>query len=600
MGRNLAGIKNRLSSISIVKKMMIGYIFIICLPVVLFGFFYYHQVSRMIMDKIDINHQQVMEQAYNNLKVDLAHYESLYKFVQANSFIVDYLDGDYSTDAESVYNYLSYIYPQLMYLLSGNPNISDITLYKYKPNVLAIPNHIADASRLDPAVRQKIGKLKPNQGVWLYHQDGAKLTSLYYYQVLYDSNYTHQIGIMQIKVSVNVLLNFLKAIRADSSWEVYLLNKRGEIVQLASEPVESESFRDFAVLSSARSGHGKTTISNELRIDDLGLNVAAYAKENDMFRDIKIKENDLAVFVIVLLLSLSFLYNMLASSVAKRLSRLARHMRTVGNNSLKAYPNPGDMDEIGFLTSSYNSMVRRIEELIDNVHRAEALRKEAAYRALQAQVKPHFLYNTLETIRMMAVANNVPEVAGIAFSFGQLMRYSLSSANQETKLKQEIEMVASYLDIHRIRMKDRLQFKILGLERVQNVLCPRFILQPVVENCIVHGISKVRRPVWITITISEVYEEEEAYDVLTVEDNGGGMSEAKLLELRKTLGAPAEDSFSGERGGFGLRNVAERIRSFFGGRSGLEIDSETGAGTKVRMFLKKKRDDADDEADDRR
>jgi two-component system sensor histidine kinase YesM len=572
--------------VSIVRKMMIGYVCIICLPVVSFGFYYYNQIGGMVMEKIDINHRQMMEQAYNNLKVDLAHYESLYKFVQANPFIVEYLDGAYKTDVESVYNYLAYIYPQLMYLESGNPNITDITIYKYKSNVLRIPNHIADLSSLDLAVRRKIGRLKPNQGIWLYQLDQNRLTALYYYQVLYNRNYTDEIGIMEIKISANVLLNFLKALRADSNWAVQLQNDQGETIAIAAEGEPSDG--DSAAQAAAHFRPGKFAWVNRLRIDSLGLNVVAYGKEDDMFRDIKVKETYLAVLAILLLLSLSFVYNLLVSSVAKRLSRLARHMRSVGDNNLKIYPSTGDMDEIGFLTSSYNAMVQRIEELIDKVHRTEVLRKEAAYRALQAQVKPHFLYNTLETIRMMAVARNVPEVAGITFAFGKLMRYSLSSSGTETKLEQEIEMVQSYLDIHRIRMKDRLQYTVEGAELVENVLCPRFILQPVVENCIVHGISKVRRSARIAITIAE----DEECHIVTVEDNGGGIAEDRLAELRRTLNVPAEEPPPGDRGGFGLRNVAERIRAYYGGPSRLEIESEAGSGTRIRMFLSKKRDDA--------
>jgi len=578
MGRSRKTRRAGWKSVSIVKKMMIGYVCIICLPVVSFGFYYYHQIGGMVMEKIDINHRQMMEQAYNNLKVDLAHYESLYKFVQANPFIVEYLDGAYKTDVESVYNYLAYIYPQLMYLESGNPNITDITIYKYKSNVLRIPSHIADLNSLDPAVRRKIGRLKPNEGIWLYQLEQNRVTALYYYQVLYNRNYTDEIGIMEISISANVLLNFLKALRTDSNWAVLLQNDQGETIGIASEGEPSDG----------DSAAKKFAWVNHLRIDSLDLNVVAYGKEGVMFRDIKVKEAYLAVLAILLLLSLSFVYNLLASSAAKRLSRLARHMRSVGDNNLKIYPSTGEMDEIGFLTSSYNAMVQRIEELIDKVHRSEVLRKEAAYRALQAQVKPHFLYNTLETIRMMAVAKHVPEVAGITFAFGKLMRYSLSSSGTETKLKQEIEMVQNYLDIHRIRMKDRLQYTVAGVELVENVLCPRFILQPIVENCIVHGISKVRHSARIAIAVAE----DEDCHVVTVEDNGGGIAENRLADLRRTLNVPAEEPPSGDRGGFGLRNVSERIRAYYGGQSRLEIESRAGSGTRIRMFLSKKKDDA--------
>ncbi|OZB92316.1 sensor histidine kinase [Paenibacillus sp. XY044] len=589
MRRSLAAIKSKLTGIGIVRKMMISYICIICLPVIAFGFYYYHQISGMLIEKIAINHRQTMQQAYNNLNVSLTHYESLYKFVQTNPFIVDYLDGEYNTDAESVFNYLSYIYPQVEYLVTGDSRISNIILYKFKSNVLHIPNQIVDASDLEPDIREAISKLKPDQGIWINQMDGMDLTALCYYQVLYDRNYTDQLGIMEITVSAKVLQNFMNTLRADSSWEVYLQNQQGEFVQPVANSGANAAGTKVAAGVTLPRHPGRSAIFDRLDLESLGLEVVAFGKKNEMFRDIKTKEAYLAAMIILLLLGLSFAYFMLASSIAKRTSQLARHMRTVGNNNLKMYPKPGDMDEIGFLTASYNAMVKRIEELIENVHRAEALRKEAAFRALQAQVRPHFLYNTLETIRMMAVAKNVPEVAEIAYSFGQLMRYSLSPTSSETKLSQELEMVGSYLDIHRIRMKDRLQYKIEGTWIAENVKCPRFILQPVVENCIVHGVSKVRRPTWINVAVSE----DEEFYIITIEDNGGGIEESMLNELRIRLRGPFEDSMLGERGSIGLRNVLERIHSYYGGRSRLEIDSTKGTGTMIRVFLNKQKDEVD-------
>lgn len=594
MIRDMADIIRKIKSISIVKKIMIGYICVIVLPVVTFGFYYYNQISRLLVNKIEINHRQMMEQAYNNLKIQLAQYESLYKFVQANPFIVNYLDGVYKTDDESVYNYLSDIDPQLLYLISGNKDITDIVIYKYKKNVLHIPNRIVDVSNLDIRVRQKVGQLGPNKGAWLYQMNGDNLIALNYYRVIYNTNYTNRIGIIELKVSPHVLQGFLTALRADSNWQVYLLNHQGKALRPVSTAAESGANIHEVLTSAEPPPSRRPKIVNKLSLPKIGLNVVAYGKKNVMFQSIKMKERYLAILLILLLLLLSFAYNMLASSVAKRLSRLARHMRSVGDNNLRVYPKLGDMDEIGFLTSSYNAMVKRIEELIDNVHRAEVLRKEAAYRALQAQVNPHFLYNTLETIRMMALARNVPEVAEITYAFGRLMRYGLSSSHEDTNFGQEFEMIQSYLDIHRVRKKNRLQYKIDGLDIVKNVKCPRFILQPIVENCIVHGISKVRRQAMIRIAVSE---NGQCY-IVTVEDNGRGIGEADLIKLRKALNGLSEFSRTGRRSSLGLCNVAERIRYYYGKQSHLEIDSEEGTGTRICMVLNKKGDEVDDEAHD--
>ncbi|WP_247740885.1 sensor histidine kinase [Cohnella sp. LGH] len=114
--------------------------------------------------------------------------------------------------------------------------------------------------------------------------------------------------------------------------------------------------------------------------------------------------------------------------------------------------------------------------MINNVHRAELRNKEAAYQVLQAQIKPHFLYNTLETIRMVAEANDDKEVADISFWFGKLMRYSLSSEQDETDLAKEIEMVTFYLNIHKMRLQSRLPYEIDVAVDARRLACPRFLL----------------------------------------------------------------------------------------------------------------------------
>ncbi|WP_372631115.1 sensor histidine kinase [Cohnella sp.] len=252
-----------------------------------------------------------------------------------------------------------------------------------------------------------------------------------------------------------------------------------------------------------------------------------------------------------------------------------------------------EKDEIGFLTSTYNAMVRRMDELINNVHRAELLNKEAAYQVLQAQIKPHFLYNTLETIRMVAEANDDKEVADISFWFGKLMRYSLSSEQDETDLAKVIEMVTFYLNIHKMRLQSRLTYEIDVAVDARRLACPRFLLQPLIENGVVHGASAVLRPVHIRLQATET-EREVAIEIT---DNGNGIPPEKLLELQERLSRQDEPRKAEEPVGIGLTNVNERIKAFFGGESRLEVFSEPGKGTCLRIAIAKRKGTDDEDPD---
>lgn len=166
-------------------------------------------------------------------------------------------------------------------------------------------------------------------------------------------------------------------------------------------------------------------------------------------------------------------------------------MRRVGPDWLgHSYTGPVGKDEFGYLISNYNAMIARIDELVNRVQKVEILKKDAEFKMLQAQIQPHFLYNTLETMRMLARANDDSTVSEMAYSLGSLMRYSLSRKDNTT-IGEEWEYLRQYLAIHKIRMPD-LQIEWEKDEAATSIPCPRFILQPLVENSILHGFSKRR------------------------------------------------------------------------------------------------------------
>ncbi|MEX1029793.1 MAG: histidine kinase [Paenibacillaceae bacterium] len=326
-------------------------------------------------------------------------------------------------------------------------------------------------------------------------------------------------------------------------------------------------------------------IVNQLDIKELGVRVVVMGKVEDVFRNVKRKEIVLISTVFALLVALSFAYYVLASTITKRILRLARHMRNLRDDNMRMMDNRHDtQDEIGFLITTYNNMIHRMDELINNVHRAEILNKEAAYQVLQAQIKPHFLYNTLETIRMLAEANNDKEVANISFWFGKLMRYSLSSQKDDTVLAREIETITFYLNIHKMRLQNRLTYEINVAVGTESITCPRFILQPLIENSIVHGASIIIRPVHIQLLAEETADEIQ----ISIIDNGPGIPQETLYAIRSKLSGNNDNRFMSEgEGGVGLYNVSQRIKSFFRGTSRLELKSEQGKGTCLTIIIDK-------------
>lgn len=275
-------------------------------------------------------------------------------------------------------------------------------------------------------------------------------------------------GLLELRVGSELIRKFYRA-TGGGDWTALLLPAEGEPLMRAGIPAAV----DDATWSRLASGEAQTyfinreVIVNQLYMKELGVRVAVIGKVSEVFHSIRSQELVMITTFAVLLALLSFAYYTLASTITKRVLRLARHMRNLNDDNLKQSVSkedkPGRRDEISFLTETYNSMLLRMDELINNVHRAELRNKEAAYKVLQAQIKPHFLYNTLETIRMLAESNNDKEVAEISYWFGKLMRYSLSAQDDHTVLSQELETVVFYLNIHKMRLQKDLPMRSMSL-----------------------------------------------------------------------------------------------------------------------------------------
>jgi len=572
-----------LSGLSIVKKMVIGYFIIVFVPVTGFGLYYYNQLYESMIEDYASGKQQIIEQAYSNLRMDLLQLESNYVLFQYNPNVIQYLSGFYESEWEYVYYFRKDISPLFSFALYGNSDIKDIRIYKDNEQVFRVPDQIVLREELPDSIRDEIAALTPGEGKWSYNQANSQEWSMVFYQNLYAERFTKLVGVLAVQVDQSLENRFVETLSNEGRAEVYIFPRDLNTTELDPELLRRVQEDSPGYFYLNREGQ----IVNHLFISQLGVKIAVVSQAEDVFANLNEKKTYLFMAITALLLLLSGMYYMLASSITKRLLRLARHMRHVGENNFITMDQRQDQDEIGYLTNTYNTMLLRIDDLVNKIQRSELLRKEAAYKVLQAQVKPHFLYNTLETIRMLAEVNDDHEVADVAFSFGQLMRYSLSNNDDEVKLSNEINNIDHYLKIHKSRLGRRLEYQIDIAADAENIACPRFILQPLVENCIVHGLSTTRKPCEIRIKIRD--DEHGVY--IEISDNGTGMSDERLHIVKQVLNREVDiEAFSTNEGGHGLYNVNERIRAFYGNDSRLELESQEGCGTTFTLILSKKRD----------
>ncbi len=265
--------------------------------------------------------------------------------------------------------------------------------------------------------------------------------------------------------------------------------------------------------------------------------------------------------------------------VTRRIKKLTRQIQKVDSlETFRPIPNENETDEIGSLAKSYNDMIHQIADLTQRERDAQMMQQTARFNALQAQIQPHFLYNTLETLRMMADAHDDEEVAEMLFVLGKLMRSSISGKEQETTLKRELENIQNYLKLIKLRF-DTLEYAVECDPDMPDIACPRFMLQPLVENSVQHGVSKRRGPGRITVRVQA---REDGCDI-AVADNGAGIPQERLEEIENALasGSPLLQA----QGGIGIVNVHSRVKIFFGDASGIRLESHPGEGTVCTVHI---------------
>jgi two-component system sensor histidine kinase YesM len=285
--------------------------------------------------------------------------------------------------------------------------------------------------------------------------------------------------------------------------------------------------------------------------------------------------------ILPLLLPLAF---WVASTSTRRIGRLIAGVREFERGNLTLQLAGEGADEIGELTGDLNRMASRITWLLDERYRLGQETKHSEMRALQAQINPHFLYNTLDLVNCLALRRGDPAIGSAVEALSRFYRLSLSGGAETVSLSQELEHVEIYVRIQNMRFDDGISLTVDVPEELRRLPILKIVLQPLVENAILHGIREKegwRGTVAIRAWREPAGEDESGEpDVLAVEiaDDGVGMESARLAELRQGV-KPAEGH------GYGVRNIDRRLKIRYGPQYGLTYRSERGHGTRVTVRI---------------
>jgi two-component system sensor histidine kinase YesM len=390
------------------------------------------------------------------------------------------------------------------------------------------------------------------------------------------------LGVVLLDMELSIFQSTIESVSLGKSGFVYITDERGGIVY---SPVNLVVYR----INNEWLENGYTSMVKTIQNRSFQIMQDAFERTNwkivsvfplDESKSVVIKWQLYTVIVVLLTIALAIVVSwFFTNSIIKPVHKLRRIMHRVEEGELHLRFKGGAKDEIGQLGDSFNKMVKEIEQLIQMVYIEQKEKREAELKVLQEQIKPHFLYNTLDTIQWMAQDRGADDIVEITIALTNLFRIGLSKGNEIIRLEDEIKHVNSYLIIQMMRYESKLSYEIQELPdglRANRLI--KLILQPLVENAIYHGIKMKKGKGHIRIETVVI----DNKLVLSVIDNGLGMKPEQVELIEQGLKAASSPE---QQSGFGLFNVNERIRLTYGAAYGIEVTSEFEKGTRIDVFL---------------
>lgn len=600
------------SNMKLHHKLLLSYLFVVLVPVVLIGYFLISRTTEtMLQHTIDVN-RTAIQQIKTNISSRLYSYIKLSYNVISNDILMRYLEVEYiDQDADKdIANALQYYeHGQIIGTYrAGTYNLEDesITTQIYTTNDTVIHDafilYADEGIRKQPWYQRILQANGYNVIEPIYpkvNPDGSTIPVFSVGKVIYSPAPLSDKfdNILRIEVPESYIHRFIEKESLDK--DIFILDKDNHIMTASVSRKEfiGKKFTGVTGMDNAlllKKGEKRLKINGtdylvftELipikGIDDQWKIVCLISYDSILESIYEVEKYSLLIIGLSVVIAFIFVL-LFSNTLTKRLKMLVRNMGKIRDGKFDVFISYEEKDEIGELSRSFKNMIDRINVLISEVYIAEMhvkdleiKRQEAEMNALQSQINPHFLFNTMESIRMNLLKKRDLETADIVEGFARLLRKSIDWGRDHVTLQHELELVDIYLRIQKFRYRDKLEYAINIEEALLSASIPKFTLQPIVENAIYHGIEMKEGKGRLVIDASL----QENALVICVQDDGVGMDMDSLEQIRRKL--------AGEGGqigrSIGMSNVHQRLQLYYGKQYGIEVESRINEGTTVIIRL---------------
>lgn len=565
-------LSKRIKDMEFRRKLIVTFFIIGVFPTLILGIFSYVQTRKLLVKQEEGSMHDFIIQSAMSMDNQIQIYNNLSDYIAYNQTISQVISYDYDAYYDMYKQFTNVLDPMLTSIKYFNKGVNQLTIYTKK----AIEKHDATLAPITEIENEGwYNKIYDNnrQIMWIIDKGNKKAFSVRKMPLLDASD---DKGILYIDVSYDKLFESFKQMTNDN-YGVYILDEDNNVIFEYSdfdEEYQSEILDYEQLELEMYKNRNETSYAIVSETTDAGWQIILY-KPNE-----EISNSIWSMILAVILVTLcciggsAMISAYLSKIIVSDIEKLTKNMKEVEAGNLVINVTSDSKDELGNLITGFGNMINRINTLINENYKGEISQKESEMRALQAQINPHFLYNSLSLINWKALETDQQDISRLTLLLSTFYRTALNKGDNILSIRDELSNVKSYMDIQLMMHDNQFDVVIDVDEDILEYSTLNLLLQPLVENAIDHGID-LKTDGRGVITISGKSEDDKI--ILSVSDNGIGMDEVQVASM-----------LTKQSSGYGVRNVNERIRLLFGNEYGLKIKSEIGVGTTIQIIIPKR------------
>lgn len=595
-----------LKNLSIQKKLLIGMLTISILIILVITASAMINTYDAMREQLIYNRRMSIGWLRDRLEMELSDYQELFYEFEVNknykTNIQDWCFQKKEFDYESRWELIT----AMNEVISLDSNLNSMEIYNLNSGEVLI------AERMGASLEETGDKL----AFWDARQENDLQTNMVFFRTEKEILIAHQMhrfsdkepyALIVMHIRPYEFMDILEDIKMTSDESVLIVNDEDAWIEAHYGELSQDDFAQVQKVSEKmrESGKSEFILNGNFwfyrEVDSSKLKVLLSVPDHvimDSLRDTLMVALSVGLIILLLSMVVSVLFSRVFSKPIIRLSAKMRHftLNDMQSDKLKQQDEFVKTEETGneiaMLQNSFDIMVERNQRLIAQEYQRELETREAQVHALQAQINPHFMYNVMQMIGGMALKKDAPEIYRVTTALGDLMRYCLNFSRETVPLRQELHYLQSYCMLQNERFDRRIQLNIEMDDKLQDILIPKLILQPILENSFHHGLVSKSGDWYLTVN-GELYPTESEPGekqvlILTVTDNGMGIDENRLKEIQENLKRDAQYALKSDAH-IGLANVDARIRLMYpDGDYGVVIDSKEGEGTTIQIKMEAK------------